>query len=86
MRAGTPTFPAPVIALPPEISVKDGGALIVTGVAGQQPKLRAENAYVAKGPKGPLVRPFAPGLVTVTAVVVDELGRIGTAKATAIAK
>jgi hypothetical protein len=86
MRAGAPVFPAPVVSLPAEISVKDGGDVTIGGVPGQLPKLRAENAYVAKGPKGPLLRPFGAGTVTVTAVVVDELGRIGTAKATSIAK
>ena len=86
MRPGAPTFPTPTIALPAEISVKDGGEITIGGVSGQMPKLRAENAYVAKGSKGPLVRPFGPGAVTVTAVIVDELGRVGTAKATTIAK
>jgi hypothetical protein len=86
MRPGAPSFPTPTVALPAEISVKDGGDVTIGGVPGQLPKLRAENAYVAKGPKGPLVRPFGPGSVTVTAVVVDELGRVGTAKATTIAK
>jgi hypothetical protein len=86
MRPGVPSFPTPSVALPAEISAKDGGEITVSGVSGQMPKLRAENAYVAKGPKGPLVRPFGPGAVTVTAVIVDELGRVGTAKASTIAK
>ncbi|MEO7097052.1 MAG: hypothetical protein ABI175_27580, partial [Polyangiales bacterium] len=50
MRPGVPSFPAPTVTLPTTISVADGGEVTISGSKGQMPKLRAENAYVAKGP------------------------------------
>ncbi len=87
MRPGAPTLPAPKVSLPTSISSKDGGDIAVTGVgASQTPQLRVEGGYVVHGAKGPVVRPFAAGPVTVRAIVVDELARVGIGTATTFAK
>lgn len=85
MRAGTPIFPTPSVSLPKTIAWKSGGEITVATGAGQTPKLRGEGAYVSRGPSAPLLRPFAKGPVAVVALVVDELGRVGTARAESIA-
>jgi hypothetical protein len=85
-RVGAPTFPTPTVSIPPLIDAKMGAPIAVSGATSQKPTLRAEGAYVSAGTGGPVLRPFAPGPVTVTALVVDELGRVGIAKASAVAK
>lgn len=84
--SGTPTFPTPAVAIPHDFSAKDGAPITSSAPPGQALHLRAENAYVAHGALGPIVRPFAPGKVAVIAIVVDELGRVGVARAEGTAK
>ena len=84
--AGSPTLPTPGVSIPSEISAKDGAPIAVAPFAGQTPRLRAENAYVAHGSTGPVLKPFGPGKVAVIAVVADDLGRVGVARAEATAK
>lgn len=77
---GAPTYPTVAVSLPSEVQL--GGASI-TVTSSLTPRLRAEGAYVASGPK---LRPFGPGPVAVIAQVVDDLGRVSTARATSIAR
>lgn len=81
MVTGTPAFPAVTLRLPATIDAKSGGAVSIAVPGGAPYKLRADGAYIARGPSGPLVRPFGPGAIAVHATVVDELGRVGIATA-----
>lgn len=78
--AGTPSYPSVSVALPSEVQL---GGSTITVTSSLTPKLRAEGAYVAAGPK---LKPFGPGPVAVVAQVTDALGRVSTAKATATAR
>lgn len=86
MRPGVPMLPTPKVSLPAEVSVQTGAEVVLTGLAGQTPALRVDGGYVAHGSKGPILRPFAPGPITVRAIVVDELARVGVGTATTLAK
>lgn len=77
---GAPVYPTVAVSLPSEVQV--GGADI-TVTSALTPRLRAEGAYVASGPR---LRPFGPGAVAVVAQVVDSLGRVSVARATSIAR
>jgi hypothetical protein len=81
---GAPTFPVVTLSLPSE--VRASAPIAIAAPAGLTPRLRAEGAYVAHGKGAPLVRPFAPGPIAVVATVVDELGRVGIARATSTAR
>lgn len=74
MVPGQPVFPAVSLALPAVIDAKAGADLRVHVLGGQPYRLRATGAYVARGQAGSIVRPFAPGPVTVSAIAVSELG------------
>lgn len=78
--AGAPAFPTVHVSLPAEVQL-GGAAISVSSTLA--PKLRAEGAYVAAGAR---LRPFGPGPVAVIAQVTDDLGRVSTARASAIAK
>lgn len=87
MPVGAPAFPAATVTLPASIDAKArGGGLIQVAAAGRPYSLRADGGYVASGPNGSVVRPLAPGAVTVYATVVDELARVTVAAATTLAK
>ncbi|GAC1558290.1 MAG: hypothetical protein NVS3B10_17640 [Polyangiales bacterium] len=86
MVAGIPQRPVPTVALPPEVSLHDGAPIVVGGTPGQGVHLRAEGAYVAHGATGPVVRPSAAGPIAVIALVADELGRVGEARAESLAR
>jgi hypothetical protein len=78
--AGTPSYPSVSVSLPSEVQL-GGSSIAVT--SSLTPKLRAEGAYVASGPK---LKPFGPGPVAVVAQVTDALGRVSTARATSVAR
>jgi hypothetical protein len=78
--------PTPAVSIPSEVPMGVGAPITVGAIAGQAPHLRAENAYVAHGSTGPVLKPFGPGKVAVIAVVADDLGRVGVARAEAIAR
>jgi len=82
---GAPTFPALVLTLPTEVPLAGAGFRVVAP-SGLTPQLRAEGAYVAHGKSAPLVRPFGPGPIAVVATAVDDLGRVGAARAEAITR
>lgn len=86
MRVGAPVFPTATLTLPATISIATGADVIATASGSQTPQLRAEGAYLSAGPKGAVVHPFAAGKIAVVAMVVDELGRIGVARAESVAK
>jgi hypothetical protein len=77
---GVPTLPTPAVSIPSDVPLS-GAPITVGAGAGQSPHLRAENAYVAHGTSGPVLKPFGPGKVAVIAVVADDLGRVGVARA-----
>jgi hypothetical protein len=83
---GVPTLPTPAVSIPSEVPIAGGAQITVSAPAGQTPHLRAENAYVAHGASGPVLEPFGPGKVAVIAVVADDLGRVGVARAEATAR
>lgn len=74
MVPGQPAFPAVSLTLPAVIDARAGAGVRVYVPGGQPYRLRATGAYVARGQAGPVVRPFAPGPVTVSAIAVSELG------------
>lgn len=86
MVPGIPQRPVPTLSLPPEVSLHDGASIVVGGTPGQGVHLRAEGAYVAHGATGPVVRPSAAGPIAVIALVADELGRVGEARAESLAR
>lgn len=81
---GVPTLPTPAVSIPSDVPLA-GAPITVGALSGQSPHLRAENAYVAHGATGPVLKPFGPGKVAVIAVVADDLGRVGVARAEAMA-
>lgn len=81
---GAPTFPAPTIALPATLPLT--GARFSVSAGPLTPALRAEGAYVAHGKSAPLLKPFGAGPVAVVATAVDELGRVGEARAEGVAR
>lgn len=78
--SGAPSYPTVHVSLPGEVRVSGADITVSSSLPA---KLRAEGAYVAVGPK---LRPFGPGPVAVIALVVDDLGRVSTARASAAAK
>lgn len=74
MVPGQPVFPQVAIALPATVNAKTGAEFRVYVPGGHPYQLRASGAYVARGQSGPLLRPFAPGPVTVFATAVSDLG------------
>lgn len=83
--AGTPTFPTPSVSVPSTFTAKTGAPITVVASTAQTPHLRGENAYIAHASSGPVVMPFDKGKVAVIALVGDELGRVGVARAEATA-
>ncbi len=77
---GAPTYPTVHVSLPNEVRVSGADITVSSSLTA---KLRAEGAYVAVGPR---LRPFGPGPVSVVAQVVDDLGRVASARASATAK
>ena len=86
MVVGAPTFPAVTLSLPSTVDAKKGGDVRISVPSGLAYQVHAEGAYMAHGSAWPIVRPFAPGPVTVYATIVDELGRVTVAKAMTVAK
>ncbi len=86
MVPGQPLFPRLSLSLPAVIAAKQGAELRVEAQAGQPYRLRASGAYVARGAAGAIVRPFAPGPVTVYATAVSELGCVTVASQSARAE
>lgn len=86
MVPGQPAFPAVSLTLPPVIDAKAGAEVRVYVPGGQPYHLRATGAYVARGQAGPVVRPFAPGPVTVSAIAVSDLGCVTVASQSARAQ
>lgn len=84
--AGTPAAWGATLGLPAAVSATDGSPVRVAAPAGATPLLSAEGAYVAHGSTGPVLRPFGPGPVAVTATVVDGLGRVSVTRAASVAR
>lgn len=86
MVTGAPRFPSATLSLPSSIDVKRGAPVVIAPSSNSTYKLRAEGGYLARGPQGPLVRPFAPGPVTVYATLVDDLARVSVISASTSAR
>lgn len=82
--SGAPTFPRATVSLPP--TVERSAPIAIAVPPGAHYRLAATGAYVAKGESGPVLRPFAKGPVSVTAIVSDELGRVTEVTATSLAR
>lgn len=86
MVPGAPHFPSATLRLPSSIDAKRGAPVSIAAPSNGTYKLRAEGGYIARGPQGPIVRPFAPGPITVYATLVDELGRVAVTSASSSAQ
>ncbi len=74
---GTPLFPLPAVSIPAELDADEGARVQVDSRSGTDVRLLAEGGYIQAHPEGPVLRPFAPGPVTLIVTAVDELGRVG---------
>lgn len=86
MVPGAPRFPSATLSVPPSIDARRGAPLVIIPSSNSTYKLRAEGGYIARGPQGPVLRPFAPGPITVHATLVDDLGRVAVVSAAASAR
>jgi hypothetical protein len=84
VAAGAPVFPRATVSLP--ATAERSAPVAITTSAGARYRLHASGGYVARGPNGPVIRPFAAGRVEVTAVVSDDLARVTVARAATVAR